>query len=222
MGIIGVEKSGHLYWLGRYTERVFTTLKTFFKYYDSMIEQKPEYYKTFCKRLSIPNIYGSKDEFVKAYLFDKNNVDSIYANLLRAYDNAVVMRNDLSSECLAYVQMALDLFEKEKENEAPLVALQPVIDVLFAFWGSVDDYVESEEMRNIIKCGKLIERIDLYIRLNLEDNIPKEVRRLKARLEKSHLKYNAAYFTAFEKICERCEFSLENRKEAVQLLESII
>ena len=27
MGIISIEQSGRLYWLGRYTERVFTTLK---------------------------------------------------------------------------------------------------------------------------------------------------------------------------------------------------
>ena len=33
MGIISIEKADHLFWLGRYTERVFTTLQTFFKYF---------------------------------------------------------------------------------------------------------------------------------------------------------------------------------------------
>ena len=32
MGIISVEKSDHLFWLGRYVERVFTTLNTFVTY----------------------------------------------------------------------------------------------------------------------------------------------------------------------------------------------
>lgn len=33
MGIVSVEKANHLYWLGRYTERVFTTLKGFISVY---------------------------------------------------------------------------------------------------------------------------------------------------------------------------------------------
>ena len=39
MGIISMEKVDHLYWLGRYTERVYTTLRVFFHIYDKMIEQ---------------------------------------------------------------------------------------------------------------------------------------------------------------------------------------
>ena len=223
MGIIGVEKAGHLYWLGRYTERVFTTLKAFFKYYDSMIEKEPEYYKEFCKRLSIPDVYGSKEDFVKAYLFDPEITDSIYANLLRAYHNAVVMRNDLSSECLAYIQMALDIFEKEKDSEAPLVALQPVIDVLFAFWGSMDDYIESEESCNMIKCGKYIERLDLYLRLSIgEYAIEKEVHKLKHRISKIHLPYNKEHLAQFEKLCMDCNYKVKDIGGAVGLLESII
>ena len=38
MGIISVEKADHLFWLGRYTERVFTTLRKFFHVYDHMID----------------------------------------------------------------------------------------------------------------------------------------------------------------------------------------
>ena len=30
MGIISIEKADHLYWLGRYTERVYTILRVFF------------------------------------------------------------------------------------------------------------------------------------------------------------------------------------------------
>ena len=34
MGIISIEKADHLYWLGRYAERVYTTLRVFFHIYD--------------------------------------------------------------------------------------------------------------------------------------------------------------------------------------------
>ena len=38
MGIISLEKQDHLYWLGRYSERVYTTLKTFLLGYDQMLD----------------------------------------------------------------------------------------------------------------------------------------------------------------------------------------
>ena len=34
MGIISVENADHLYWLGRYTERVYTTIRVFFHIFD--------------------------------------------------------------------------------------------------------------------------------------------------------------------------------------------
>lgn len=223
MGIIGVDKANHLYWLGRYTERVFTTLGAFFKYYDGMIEKNEESYREFCSRLSIPDIYGSKEDFVQAYLFDKNNPDSIYSNLMRAYDNAVVMRNDISTESLAYIQMALDLFEKSRGSVAPLVVLQPVIDTLFAFWGSIDDFVDNEESRNIMKCGKYIERIDLYIRLSIgEKDLKKEFHKLKNRLEKVKLSYSKSSFASFERMLEGEDYKVRNIERGIFLLESII
>ena len=56
MGIISVEKADRLFWLGRYTERVLTTLTTFFDYYDKMIDENPDVYKIFCEKISIPDI----------------------------------------------------------------------------------------------------------------------------------------------------------------------
>lgn len=48
MGIISMEKVDHLYWFGRYTERVYTTLRMFFHIYDKMIEQYGAVLRTAC------------------------------------------------------------------------------------------------------------------------------------------------------------------------------
>ena len=53
MGIVSVEKANHLYWLGRYTERVFTTLKGFISVYDNMLDSDPTAYKKYCKALEL-------------------------------------------------------------------------------------------------------------------------------------------------------------------------
>lgn len=135
MGVISREKVDHLYWLGRYTERVYTTLRMFFHLYDGMIEAPDGIYGEYCERLNIPNIYTSNRQFVQSYLFGKDNPDSVYANMERAYDNAVVLRDELSTTVLSYVQLALDTFEACSKTTAPLLELQQVIDYLLAFWG---------------------------------------------------------------------------------------
>ena len=56
MGTFSLEKRDAMYWLGRYTERVYTTLKAFYDYYDKMIDRDPNIYIKLCDRLDIPII----------------------------------------------------------------------------------------------------------------------------------------------------------------------
>lgn len=191
MGIISLEKSDHLFWLGRYTERVFTTLDSFFTYFDRMLDLDEDAYRYFCEQLSIPMVYEDKEDFIRNYLFSEADPNSVYSNMLRAYDNAVVLRDELSSKTLSYIQMSLDCIEQAKNSSALVYDLQPVIDYLFAFWGCLDDNVDDEECRNIIKCGKYLERMDLYIRLNYPYRmIEKEYNKLLNRLHKVRIGYN--------------------------------
>ncbi len=77
MGIISLEHTDRLYWLGRYSERVYTTLRLYSNSYDRMIDEIADSYQEFCKRIDIPDVYGSKDVFRKNYPFDETNPDSI-------------------------------------------------------------------------------------------------------------------------------------------------
>ncbi|MEQ8198831.1 MAG: alpha-E domain-containing protein [Clostridiaceae bacterium] len=202
MGIITVEKSDHLYWLGRYTERVFTTLRTFCEYYDRMIDGEVSY-TMFCEKLCIPDVYGSKKAFYEKYLYDENDPFSVYKSLIRAYDNAVVMRSELGSETLAYIQMALNLFIESKTSEIPLIKTQDVIDCVLAFWGSVDEQVSDPDMRHLLKAGKYIERLDLFIRMEYSPTeIAKVLYLLTNILERSPGIYNRDMLKQLHEILE--------------------
>ena len=98
MGIISVENTDRLYWLGRYTERVYTTIKVFESRFDSMIDIDDLEYEKFCESQDIPNIYKSKEDFVARYCFSPEDENSIFSNLMRAYDNAIVLREEIGSE----------------------------------------------------------------------------------------------------------------------------
>lgn len=216
MGIISINKLDNLYWLGRYTERVYTSIRKFYRIYDMLIEAPEGAYKEYCTRLNIPDIYENNKDFIVDYVFGKENEDSLYSNMNRAYDNAIVLREELSSNVLAYVQLALDTFEQNKASHAPLLDLQAVVDYILAFWGCVDDYVEDEDCRNIMKCGKYVERLDLYIRLEYHTkDIEKEFSKLLNRIHKTHMYYN------IEKLDKLTDMINEKSEEGARYIEAL-
>lgn len=190
MGIISVENTDRLYWLGRYSERVYTTIRLFAKSFDHMIDSYIDSYAEFCKSLDIPNIYTSRENFIERYCFDEQDPNSIYSNLMRAYDNCVTLREEIGSETVSYIQLAVYEMNRAKISQSPLIELQKVTDNILAFWGIVDDNIDSQNVRNIIKIGKRIERLDLYGRLHMpREEMLREVHRLTGRIPQTCLKY---------------------------------
>ncbi len=191
MGIISVEQVDHLYWLGRYTERVYTTLNLFAKSFDMMIDADDDIYHKYCKSLDIPDIYESKEDFLRRYPFDETIADSIISNLIRAYDNAIVLRETIGSDALSYIQLSIYAMNNAAKSSSPMIELQQIMDEILSFWGIVDDQIDIEQIRNIIKAGKRIERIDLYARLRLDKNkLKREIQRMIPRVLRSGIKYD--------------------------------
>ena len=203
MGIISVEQADHLFWLGRYTERVYTTLRFYFQSFDSMIDETVDSYQAFCESIDIPNIYSSKEDFLRRYPFDADNSDSIISNLGRAYDNAIVLRDSIGSEALSYIQLAIYDMNKAAVSKSPLIELQYLIDHILSFWGIADDQIDSEQVRNMIKAGKRIERIDMYARLKVSrEELIREVCRMIPRVERSGLIYDKVRLEQMKRLVE--------------------
>lgn len=220
MGIISVENTDRLYWLGRYSERVYTTLKLFAASYDDMIDSSLTSYEEFCRRLDIPNIYTSGEHFIQAYCFDGTDPNSIFSNLTRAYDNCITLREELGSETISYIQLAVYAMNKAKASSAPMIELQEVIDDILAFWGIVDDVIDSENVRNLVKVGKRVERLDLYARLHMpRTEMLREVHRLAGRLPRTGINYKKTCLEEIEKLVESPEIDYY---EVVKKVESIL
>lgn len=222
MGIISVERADRLFWLGRYTERVFTTLDAFFSYFDRMIDEDPRAYAVFCEKLGIPMAYDDMDDFIDNFIFSPEDANSIFSNMVRAYDNAVVLRDELSSISLSYIQLSLDCMEHSVKSAGLLYQLQPVKDYIYAFWGCMDDHVEDEEARNIIKSGRYLERLDLYIRLGYPYiSIRKEYNKFMSRLHRVRLGYNLSEADKLEELIHDADGFEERRQDALNALWNI-
>lgn len=219
MGIISIENTDRLYWLGRYSERVYTTLRIFFDRYDSMIDLSDDEYKDYCKRQEIPNIYTSSEDFAERYCFDETDENSIISNLTRAYDNAIELREEIGSMALSYVQLAVYAMNDAKKSIAPLLELQQTRDNIVAFWGIVDDSVDDEHVRSIIKFGKRVERIDILSRMHMSpEELRRQVMRLNSRIPLTGLAYNRRRLAHINYLVEEDEIDYANLVEEVEAL----
>lgn len=192
MGALSLTKSNRLFWLGRYTERVFTTLPYMLNNYDRVVDSLPVDYEAFCRKMGVPDRYENDADFVRRYLFDEQDKASVISSMYSAYDNAVVLRDTLSSATLSYIEMAVAALRKAAQSDGPAMQAQWAIDDIMAFRGACDDFIYDENSRNIIKCGTSVERISLYLRLGYHiDRAPAEMSRLLNRLYKTKLSTNA-------------------------------
>lgn len=223
MGIISLEKSNRLIWLGRYTERTFTICRTLSRYYDDMLDHDEFAYRGFLDCLGLPYIYGSREAFIRTYIFDPNDPNSLVSQLSRALDNAIVMREELTSDTLCYIQMALDTLRAGAEDSAPMLTLQQVVDDLFAFWGSADDNVANEECRTLMKCGKYVERLDLYVRLGYRyREVEKETSKLMNRLSKVRFAHNERDAQRLLELTRDEETYKQNKQAVLALLCTVL
>lgn len=197
MDTYSVSKVNRLFWLGRYSERVLTMTQIMMKHYDTMIDGEGIGYRKICDALFIPDIYGSEMEFVTRFLFDPEENGGVAASVRRMLDNAMVLRETISSPTLAYVQMAETAMETAAISSSPCVNLQWVIDDMNAFRGSCEDSVGDSNLRNIIKTGVSVERLSLYLRLQYHtDVIGMETQRLLSRVNRTRLPRNDEYYAA--------------------------
>ena len=65
MGTISLEHGSRLYWLGRYTERAFTTLAALQDLYDKMIDHGAGY-TDYLNAFGLSDKYGSASDFFRA------------------------------------------------------------------------------------------------------------------------------------------------------------
>ncbi|MDO4174508.1 MAG: alpha-E domain-containing protein [Eubacteriales bacterium] len=224
MGTISLEKRDSLYWLGRYTERVYTTLKAFYDYYDQMIDRQADAYKSLCERLDIPNIYKSEADFIHRFLFDSNDPNSIFTSLNRSYDNGILLRDEITSDSLAYIQMSLDIYAASSHSDVPTMALLPVQDYLLAFWASIDDNIWDQRARNIIKCGRYVERLDLYFRLSFPTAaIERTLCKMTPRLKQCGIAYDQEVLDIlYARVREKLLHTPGWRHECARLLMTLI
>lgn len=225
MGTISLEHGDHLFWLGRYTERTFTTLKALQKVFDKMIDND-RFYTEYLSGFGMTDIYEDGSDFKNHFLYDTSDPNSLAFSLERAYDNGIVLREEISTEALSFLQMAKDTLKKSKKSANPRLALISLEDQLYGFWGCIYEYIYDAEIKNIIKCGKSLERLDLYFRMNysyrnVKTAYQRFARNLESIPENTPYRYNPLYLDEIKDAVESADKYEKYSQNAIRALEHI-
>lgn len=192
MGTLSLTKAGRLFWLGRYTERVFTSLKESKVLYDATVDGDEADYAGYCAKLGIPNVYQSTANFCRDYLADRSNPCALVSVLGFAYDNAIVLRETIGTETFSYVQLACNAMDKAIAGDCPELDLQDVLDLIMAFRGSAEYSLMDETSRTILRTGANVEHLSLALRLEHDkEECRMDCQRLLNRLYKIPLETDA-------------------------------
>ncbi len=148
---ISAVKSNRLFWLGRYVERTYSCVQTLMLYYDCLVDGEAPDFRDYCAKMGIPCVYSDAQDFFDRFLADEKSVCSAMSYMNCVMGNGMVLRETISSDTLAYLQMAQSALQHAIISDAPCFELQRVLDNIMAFRGSFDDTAESESARNITK-----------------------------------------------------------------------
>lgn len=171
---VTASKAENLFWLGRYTERVYTTLNVFFPFLDCVMDTDVDAFRPFARALDLPGDFEDFDGFIRSFLYDKSNRDSIRSATISAFYNAVILRPELGSRLLQYIEMAMNGVSdaaKRPSDQQDLFAHRDITDYMLAFWGGLENAAVDATLKSLIFLGKYLERIDLYTRFGLSGDM---------------------------------------------------
>ena len=141
------------------------TLHFLRKCYDQMIDGNPENYHHLRETLDPTHSNLSNEEFALGMVYDETKPSSVFSALNRAMDNAILLREDIYTETLSYIEMSIALMKKcKKENKINMTLLQYISDWSLAFWGSAEQRIYNTRILNIMMIGRHVEFLDMMLR----------------------------------------------------------
>ncbi|WP_455137956.1 circularly permuted type 2 ATP-grasp protein [Thermophilibacter sp.] len=170
LSLVTPSKADNLYWLGRYTERVYTTLVFSTPYYDRMMDAGADAFRPLARALDLPEDFDDLDGFVYRLLYDENEPNSVRSSVTAAFNNATVLRPELGTRLLQYLELAaanIDDAAARASSAADLFDRRDITDDLLAFWGGIENSPADPAFKALLLLSKYVERIDLYTRFSL-------------------------------------------------------
>ena len=220
---ISPAKAHHLYWLGRYAERVSAQMHFLRHYYDLCLDEGHEdAIHEYCSKLNLPICTRDRDAFLVEHLFG-DQCGSLRHTLNCLNDNSIVLREELTTNTIAYVNLCVaTLKHSDHRKDVNINSLQPISDYILAFWGSVLQHVTNGATLDMLFIGKRVEFIDMYSRFGEKHSrLAAEWRNMDRRLDRQSFLVNKDSRMALREIFFEHE-SIPDQNAMLAALNSLI
>ena len=95
-----------------------------------------------------------------------------------------------------------------------------VVDYILAFWACLSDIVENYEVKTIVKLGRRIERLDLYLRLRKDsDEIKRALMLLDGRIKRASVPYQIENYILLKEMINKDQIDYN---QAIYLVENLV
>ncbi|MDD2370226.1 MAG: alpha-E domain-containing protein [Sulfuricurvum sp.] len=162
---ISVNTAQHLYWFGRYVQRVQTMLVEMLECYDHVIDRDFEYGNKFFEKLGIQAEYKNGLDFLNVGVYGAHQ-GSIESIIKMARENAIETRHLLDERGFATLNKIYNHLS-EGRNRAAIspTHLEEIVDNCSLILGIFSSELDRTRAYQLIRFGQQIERFDLILRL---------------------------------------------------------
>jgi len=224
MSILSPSKANHLFWLGRYAERIFAQLHFLRYYYDLCLDEgREDAILDYCSKLSLSDYNSNRDDFLIEHLYG-SSPNSLRTNLDCLNDNSLVLREELTTATLGYVNLCVaTLNHCHASMTTNITRLQPISDYVLAFWGSVLQHVATLPSVDMLFMGRHIEYLDMYSRFGYPvSRLKLDWGHLERRMDRMHYVVNQSNRTELNLIFKNEKEFSNNIPKLLQLINSMV
>ena len=165
MILISPQTALNLYWMGRYIQRAESMTRLVITTFDDMLDRNPLEAHSLYEKLGLDLHFSSPRDFLRKSLFELEYVSLITA-IDHARENAILTRSSLPNRMFSRINaLYLKYHAAKEEPNVSLFWLESTLQELDAIWGNLDLMLIEAKEAPFIKLGKVIERMDLNMRL---------------------------------------------------------
>jgi len=158
-----------MYWLGRYLQRLEGMLFEINRAYDLIIDVDNKAGTALYKKFNINLKYVSAADFLHKAIRGKHTAN-LGEMMLQARENAIISRAYIDSVAFGEIIALNDMFQtlQTKQSHIDGNDLDKALSLILIIWGAHAHRGHRKSSDYFFKLGKLVEEVDLRLRLDKE------------------------------------------------------
>lgn len=162
----------HLYWLGRYLERIESTLIWVMTAYDLVIDVDREAGVALYKKFGIDLKYTDSQSFLNSALLGEHtaNISNLTA---MARENAIICRSQIDAEAFGEIMELNSVFDRASKNIVNInhQCVDDAHSLIREIWGSLSRRINRQSSDYFFRLGKVVEELDFHLRFDSDRDI---------------------------------------------------